>query len=141
MTDLLLTLGTNKRARSCSVRSSCRFRFPSRSCAPMVPWSARPLEGETVIVGGAGAAPLLSAIAGALAEAGAAIVVDDAARLAAVRDACEAHARPARADADTSRVHALVFDATAIESVDDSAPRICSFSRASLGSQNRAASS
>ncbi|NVB82404.1 MAG: 3-oxoacyl-ACP reductase, partial [Kofleriaceae bacterium] len=44
--------------------------------------------------------------------------VDDAARLSAARSGAEAHARPVRVDADTSRVHALVFDATAIESVE-----------------------
>ncbi len=119
MTDLLLSLGTNKRARSVLGALKLPIPLPEPLARASGAWAARPLEGEAVIVGGAGSAAQLATIAGALAEAGATILVDDAARLAAIRDACEAHARPARADADTARVHALVFDATSIETVDD----------------------
>jgi 3-oxoacyl-[acyl-carrier protein] reductase len=119
MNDLLLALGTNKRARSVLGALKLPIPLPEPLTRADGPWTARPLEGATVVFGGAGTAPLLPAIAGALAEAGAMLVVDNAIRLAAVRDAGEAHARPVRADTDSAKIHALVFDATAIDTVDD----------------------
>ncbi len=119
MNDLLLALGTNKRARSVLGALKLPIPLPEPLARAAGPWTARPLEGETVVFGGAGEAPLVPSIAAALAEAGATLVVDDAVRLAAAREAAEAHARPVRADTDSARVHALVFDASAISTVDD----------------------
>jgi len=118
MNDLLLALGSNKRARSVLGALKLPLPLPEPLARAGGPWAARPLEGETVVLGGAAAAPLLAAIADTVAAAGATLAVDDATRLPAVRDAGEAHARPVHVDADTSRVHALVFDASAIDSVD-----------------------
>lgn len=119
MNDLLLTLGTNKRARSVIGALKLPIPLPEPLARGDGPWAARPLEGASIVIGGAGSAPLVPVIAEAIAEAGAALIVDDAARIAAVRDAGEAHARPVRSDTDAGRVHALVFDASAVATVDD----------------------
>ncbi len=115
MNALLLALGTSKRARSVVGALKLPIPLPEPLSRARGPWSARPLEGETVVFGGG---PLVGTIAATLAEAGATLVVDDGVRLGAARAAAEAHARPVRVDGDTSRVHALVFDATAIETVE-----------------------
>ena len=119
MNDLLLALGTNKRARSVLGALKLPIPLPEPLARAAGPWSPRPLEGKTVVFGGAGETPLVASVAAALAEAGATLVVDDAVRLAAAREAAEAHARPVRADTDSARVHALVFDASSIATVDD----------------------
>ena len=115
MNDMLLALGTSKRARSVVGALGLPIPLPEPLARARGAWEARPLEGDTVVVSGG---PLLGAIAGALAEAGATLLVDDAAHLAVARGGAEAHARPVRVDLDTSRVHALVLDATAFESVE-----------------------
>ncbi|MBL9017174.1 MAG: 3-oxoacyl-ACP reductase [Myxococcales bacterium] len=132
MNDLLLALGTNRRARSVVGALKLPIPLPEPLARAAGPWEARPLEGESVVVSGG---PLLAAITGALAEAGATVLVDDAALLATARAAAEAYARPVRVDADSrgassanasglassanaSRVHALVLDATAFETVE-----------------------
>lgn len=115
MNDLLLALGTSKRARSVVGALKLPIPLPEPLARASGPWEARPLEDETVVIGGG---PLVASIAGALAEAGATLLVADGVDLAVARNAAEGHARPVRVDADASRVHALVFDATAIETVD-----------------------
>mgnify|MGYP000891397258 CR=1 FL=1 len=123
MNDVLLTLSKSPAARNVLGALKLPIPLPEPLARGDGAWVARPLEGATVVLGGAGKAELLPAITGALAEAGATILVDDDARVAALRDAAQAHARPVRADvADAAdardRIQALVFDATGIETVD-----------------------
>lgn len=115
MNDLLLALGTSKRARSVVGALKLPIPLPEPLARASGPWTARPLEDETAVFGGG---PLIGMIAGTLAEAGATLLVADGTDLAAARTAAEAHARPVRVDADTSRIHALVFDATGLETVE-----------------------
>ena len=121
MNDVLLILSKSPTARNVLGALKLPIPLPEPLARGDGAWVARPLEGATVVVGGAGKAELLPAITGALAEAGATITVDDAARIAALRDAAQAHARPVRADAAdaTDRVQAIVFDASAIETVEE----------------------
>jgi 3-oxoacyl-[acyl-carrier protein] reductase len=121
MNDVLLSLGRSSTARSLLGALKLPIPLPESLARGDGAWRARPLEGALAVIGGAGESALLPAITGALAEAGATLVVDDPARLPALRDAAQAHARPIRAERgdDDARIQALVFDATAIETVDD----------------------
>jgi 3-oxoacyl-[acyl-carrier protein] reductase len=121
MNDILLTLSKSPAARNVLGALKLPIPLPEPLARGKGAWEARPLEGALVVIGGAGKSELLPAITGALAEAGATLVVDDAARLAAIRDAAQAHARPVRAENanEADKIQALVFDASAIETVDD----------------------
>ncbi len=83
------------------------------------PMQARPLHDERVIVGAAPGGDLTTTLAGVLARAGASCLVTDPALEAAFAGPGEAYGRPATRifpgdDFEGGRVHALVFDATAI---------------------------
>lgn len=119
MNDVLLTLSKSAAARNVLGALRLPIPLPAVLARGEGAWTARPLEGETVVVGGTGAAALLPVITGALAEAGATLAVDDEARLPALREAAEAHARPVRVAGEADTPYALVFDATSIETVED----------------------
>ena len=120
MNDLLLMLGKSPAARNVFGALKLPIPLPEPLARGDGAWTARPLEGATALVGGAGAGELLPIITGALAEAGAAILVDDPARVATLREVAQAHARPVGTDsADaTDRAQVLVFDASGIDTVD-----------------------
>jgi 3-oxoacyl-[acyl-carrier protein] reductase len=120
MNDVLLTLSKSPAARNVLGALKLPIPLPEPLLRGKSAWAARPLESATVLVGGGGAGELLAAITGALAEAGASIVVDDPTRVATLKDAAQAHARPVRAEGadDKERIQALVFDASGIETVD-----------------------
>jgi 3-oxoacyl-[acyl-carrier protein] reductase len=120
MGDLLLDVAQNRQARSLIKSLGLPIPLPERLARERGPWTAAPLRDRAVLVG-AGAAPeLLGALAECLAPAGADSYVDgDASRLSAFADAGETFGRPARGVAalpERTRAHALVFDATGIDS-------------------------
>lgn len=83
------------------------------------PMEARPLHDARVIVGAAPGGALTATLAGVLTRAGASCLVTDGALEAAFAGPGEAYGRPATRitpgdEIDGGRVHALVFDATAI---------------------------
>ncbi len=120
MSDKLVSLGSNPTARK--VVGSLGINLPPNLARDNGPWGARPLELKDVAVGLAAGAQLAEPIAQTLARAGAEPgVVGEI--LPEFVQAGEAWSRPARAlspepGAD-ERFHALVVDASGVESVED----------------------
>jgi 3-oxoacyl-[acyl-carrier protein] reductase len=109
MSDLLLSLGGNKAART--VISSLGLPVPPQLRRGTGPWAARPLDDRTVLVGGPEGA-LHSTLAGVLSAAGAtvgAVGIDEA----PYDDAAEAWSRPGPHPEEIAS-DALVFDATGL---------------------------
>jgi len=127
MNDVLLEVTKSPAARGIIKTLGLPIPLPERLARGEGPWSALPLEGKKVLVGAGAGAELLGPVADALACAGATAHVDGsnghgATLLGAFRDAGEAYARPVHVDSTTdaeSRVHALVFDASALRAPSD----------------------
>jgi 3-oxoacyl-[acyl-carrier protein] reductase len=126
MNDVLLEVTKSRAARGIIRSLGLPIPLPEPLARAKGPWSALPLEGQKVLVGACAGAELLAPIADVLASAGASPYLDGSSERAtlfgAFRDACEAYARPARADSSLdpeSRVDALVFDASATKTPSD----------------------
>lgn len=119
--DFLVDLGENATARRVIKQLGLPLPMPQKlDRAPSTPWAARPLDGRTVLVGGADTlAPVLAPI---LAEAGAQALVEGGVT-APWADAATAWARPAASvepgAAPSAPVHGLVIDATHVASAED----------------------
>ncbi|RMH38503.1 MAG: 3-oxoacyl-ACP reductase [Deltaproteobacteria bacterium] len=114
MSDFLLDLGRNPRARKLIRSLGLPIPMPQPLRRSTQPWEERPLHDYDVAVGGDGA--LARALAQSLCSAGANPFV--AGDLSAYREPGEAYGRPAHplaVDADGQTFHALVFDATGID--------------------------
>lgn len=123
MSDYLVDLGANRRARSVIKRLGLPLPLPQKLRRGEGAWAARPLSGATVAVGGAAAGELHRVIGHTLAAAGAeTLLVGMPEAASAFAEAAEAFARPFRgveAVPDGTRVHALVFDASGIATVEE----------------------
>ncbi|MCA9713810.1 MAG: 3-oxoacyl-ACP reductase [Myxococcales bacterium] len=144
MNDFLLELGQNPTARKVIKGLGLPLPMPQQLRRARGPWPARPLQDLDVIVGAAGAGPLLPVIATTLTTAGAnPLVASGDAALAVFAESGEAYGRPARPidlealAVDTSsehkpgkgkgggkgdrgpRPHALVFDASDLQGPED----------------------
>ncbi len=123
MSDLLIDLGQNPRARKLLQLSGLPIPLPQKLARASGPWSARPLSDRQILVGCFDESKLAGTLAMALAEAGAdPLVVGDA--LAAFREAGEAFGRPPRhihngAGEGVQRVDGIVLDATTVNDVRD----------------------
>ncbi|MCB9681024.1 MAG: 3-oxoacyl-ACP reductase [Alphaproteobacteria bacterium] len=122
MSDFLVELGANATARNVIKRLGLPLPMPQKLDRGKGPWSARPLEGRTVVVGTAGASSVHHVLAPTLAEAGATTFVEGGVS-APWTEAAQAWGRPAHAidagAAPDGKVHALVLDATGAATVDD----------------------
>ena len=115
MRDILLEVGKNPQLKR--LVSGVGLPVPQGLTRSSSPWSERPLEGKTVVVGGEG--DLASAIALGLIPAGASPAVLGEPH-PAFEELAEAYARPVSTldpGAECPRTHGLVFDATAITDV------------------------
>lgn len=123
MSDYLVDLGANKRARNVIKKLGLPLPLPQKLRRGDGPWKARPLEGTSVAVGGGPAGELHHVIAHTLAAAGAntlLVGLDEAA--SAFAEAAEAFARPyqgVEAVPEGTKVRALVFDASGIATVEE----------------------
>src|SRR5215831_10518382 len=115
MTDRLLELAKNPRARSLIESLGLPIPLPTPLERPSGPWTARPLADRAVVVGAAPGATLLSTLAAILAGAGADPLVVDESLTPLFRDAGESFGRPARpltAIEASAKLPGLVFDAS-----------------------------
>lgn len=123
MSDYLVELGANPRARNVVKRLGLPVSLPQKLARGKGAWAGRPLAGKSVAVSGAPSGELHGEIAGALARAGADTVLvglDEAAP--AFAEASEAWGQPLKellTLGDRDKVHALVFDATGIATTED----------------------
>ena len=125
MSDFLLDLGQNPRARRVIQSMGLPIPLPQKLRRARRSWCERPLQDEDILVAHAHSSRGLGeVIATTLAAAGAnPLVVGDSEQLAVYREAGEAHGRPPRHMANgaidsVDSVAAIVFDATTISSVD-----------------------
>lgn len=122
MSDLLLDLSGNPQAKKFIQSLGLPIPMPQKLRRSRAAWQERPLDDDSVLVGGSG--ELQALLADTLVAAGAnPIVVGDEADLAVFRGPGEAYGRPPRLIApgdapDGERVDAMVFDATGIDEVD-----------------------
>lgn len=118
MADFLVNLSQNAAAKN--LLGKAGVPLPQKLRRAKGPWEARPLDNRAVAVGISEGGVLHSAIATTLARAGAeAHLVGSDAVVAAFTEAAEGWGRPLRhadALADDTRPHALVFDATGLQS-------------------------
>jgi len=117
MSDFLLELSKNPNVRKAVQSLGLPLPMPQVLRRGRGAWSERPLQDETVIVGGAPGGGLTEAIAKTLTHAGANPVLVDDVLLPAFGDLGEAYGRPARvvpAGGTSPRARALVFDATGV---------------------------
>ncbi len=117
MNDFLLQ---NEPARRVIKSLGLPLPVPPRLLRAKEPMQARPLDDVRVVVGSAGSGPVQSALAGILARAGASCFVTDDGLAAAFEGPGEAYGRPASRldpsdEIEGGRVHALVFDATGVQ--------------------------
>ncbi|MEC7949357.1 MAG: 3-oxoacyl-ACP reductase [Myxococcota bacterium] len=123
MSDFLVDLGANRRARNVIKKLGLPVPLPEKLRRGEGPWPARPLEDREVAVGGAPAGELHTVIAHTLAATGASTLLVGLEEAASgFAEAAEAFARPYRGVdrvPDDTQVHALLFDASGIASVDD----------------------
>ncbi|MCB9687091.1 MAG: 3-oxoacyl-ACP reductase [Alphaproteobacteria bacterium] len=126
MSDLLLQISTNKRARKLVTTLGLPLPMPEKLARGDGPWEERPLADRAVVVWTAADSPIGEVLASTLTEAGAEPwLVADAAALGPWKVAGEAWGRPPHvADADTvavapARPWALVFDATTLKTPAD----------------------
>jgi 3-oxoacyl-[acyl-carrier protein] reductase len=119
MTDLLLDVAQNPRARALIKSLGLPIPLPERLERERGAWTAAPLRDRAVLVGATDRAELVGAIAECLAPAGADPFIDGPTDLFAPFAAPgETFGRPARAAStldERARVGALVFDATGID--------------------------
>lgn len=109
MSDFLVQLGQNPQARRIIKSLGLPLPLPEKLKRDASPWQARPLEGNSVIVGAAEGSQLASHVAEALLSAGA--------RLYAGTGFSHDEAHPLHALIETSRANAIILDATGIESI------------------------
>jgi 3-oxoacyl-[acyl-carrier protein] reductase len=125
MSDFLVELGANPRARRLIQSLGLPLPIPQKLARSRGPAVAQPLDGKAVVVGQAGFGALADVLAPALAEAGATpYVTGPCGPGTAWADAGEAWGRPPHALAvdevpDKLTAHALVLDATGARSVED----------------------
>jgi 3-oxoacyl-[acyl-carrier protein] reductase len=110
MTDFLVKLGTNPRARRLIRSLGLPLPLPEKLRRDIGPWQARPLAEMRVIVGAAAGAELTAHVARSLSAAG-------ATAYAVSSDVASAGLAPLHALGETSRVRALVFDASGVGSI------------------------
>jgi len=119
MTDFLVELGKNPRARSLVQSLGLPIPLPQALRRDRGPWRERPLADTRMAVGGADGAQLTSVLAECLAAAGAnsflALRASDATAFTAPGETFGRPARPLEALAEKDRVDALVFDATGVK--------------------------
>jgi len=124
MADFLVQLGTHPTARNVIKTLGLPVPLPAKLERDVHPWPERPLHDRTVIACAAPGAELTTALADALAEAGAnPYVVGDEATQEAWRRAGEAWGRPpvALGEDDTPEglyPYGMVLDATGITDID-----------------------
>ena len=122
MSDFLLDLGQNPRARKLVQSLGLPIPLPQPLRRARGPWQERPLQDEDVVVGRGPGAQLDEALASILGAAGAnPLLVGEHEVLDHWREAGEAHGRPARllengATDQVDRCDALVFDASGLDS-------------------------
>jgi 3-oxoacyl-[acyl-carrier protein] reductase len=116
MSDLLLDVAGNPRARALIKSLGLPIPLPERLAREPGPWTAAPLRDRTVVVGTLPGGELLGSLADCLAPAGADPVLDGGLELfAPFAGPGETFGRPARALStlgERAKIHALVFDAT-----------------------------
>lgn len=114
MNDVLLEIGKNPQARKLVKSLGLPIPLPEPLRRDRAPWQARPLQDRAVVVGGSG--DLVPVIAEALAAAGADPWLDgaDAASFAGPGETFGRPARPFASFPETSKIDALVFDASGI---------------------------
>jgi 3-oxoacyl-[acyl-carrier protein] reductase len=119
MSDLLLDVAQNPRARALIKSLGLPIPLPERLEREAGAWTAAPLRDRKVLVGAAEGAELVRPIAECLAPAGADPFVDGGEeRLAPFAAPGETFGRPARAAStldERARVDALLFDASGID--------------------------
>ncbi len=119
MSDFLLELGKNPRARAFVQSMGLPIALPQALRRDRGPWRERPMADTKVAVGGTDGAELVATLAECLAAGGADSYLSLPASLAAAfKGPGETFGRPPRALdalAETTRADALVFDATGIE--------------------------
>jgi 3-oxoacyl-[acyl-carrier protein] reductase len=127
MTDMLLSLSQNPFARKLVASAKLPIPMPEKLARPRGPHVERFLEGESVVVSGRGS--LCDVIARTLARAGASTYVDSNALAQAFAPAAEAYGRPlqrlaadAAGEPDKSKLHALLVDATSVQTPADLKP-------------------
>ncbi|WP_394822515.1 3-oxoacyl-ACP reductase [Pendulispora albinea] len=118
MDDWLVEVGQNKQARTVIRSLGLPVPVPEKLVRDKGPWVADPLRDRAVVIGATRDAALVSEIAGSLTAAGAEPYVEGTTlQQAAFRASGEAFGRPPRKAAElteSTRVHALVFDASGI---------------------------
>jgi 3-oxoacyl-[acyl-carrier protein] reductase len=123
MSDLLLDVAQNPRARALIKSLGLPIPLPERLAREPGPWTAAPLRDRTVVVGAVAGGELVASVAECLAPAGADPVLDGGIELFAPFAAPgETFGRPARAIAtlaEKAKLHALVFDASGAKSPED----------------------
>jgi 3-oxoacyl-[acyl-carrier protein] reductase len=121
MTDMLVELSQHKMARTLMARAKLPIALPQKLERIEGASVERSLEGKTVLCTGSGA--LGAQLARTLARAGAEPLLGSEALLPAFRGPGEAYARPSKLAPDEpaaeQTVHAIVLDATALETVAD----------------------
>jgi 3-oxoacyl-[acyl-carrier protein] reductase len=122
MSDFLLDLGQNPRARKLVQSLGLPIPLPQTLRRPKGPWQERPLADQDVVVGHGPGAQLDEALAAILGAAGAnPWLVGETEALDPWREAGEAHGRPVRvlengASEQVKECHALVFDGSGLDS-------------------------
>jgi 3-oxoacyl-[acyl-carrier protein] reductase len=121
MSDLLLDIASNRRARQVVTTLGLPLPMPERLERATGAWEEQPLRDRVVVVGSAAGSTLGEALASTLSAAGAdPWVIGDEATLAPWRAAGEAWGRPPHTgDTTPDRPWALVYDATGIRGPDD----------------------
>src|SRR5580658_3191917 len=118
MSDLLLDVAQNPRARALIKSLGLPIPLPERLERETGAWTAAPLRDRAVLVGATKGAELVGALAECLAPAGADPFLDGGVELFAPFAASgETFGRPARAAStldEKAKVDALVFDASGI---------------------------
>jgi 3-oxoacyl-[acyl-carrier protein] reductase len=120
MSDFLLDIGANPRARKIIKSLGLPIPLPEVLRRDRKPYGERPLADSTVVVGAATGGQLLDVVAATLCAAGADPVVTSEGALAPFREPGEIFGRPARTLdklPETARVQAVVFDATGMRDI------------------------
>jgi 3-oxoacyl-[acyl-carrier protein] reductase len=119
MSDFLVELGKNARARSLVQSLGLPIPLPQALRRDRGPWRERPLADLRVAVGGAGGAEVIPLLAECLAAAGAnsylALPTSLASAFKAPGETFGRPARPLDALAEKERADALIFDATGVK--------------------------
>jgi len=109
MTDYLLELGANPQARRILNAIGFPLPLPEKLARDSSPWQAKPLAGKTVILGATPGSSVAPAVADILLAAGTTLHTG--------KGVTHADARSVQALAENARVHALVLDATGVDTI------------------------